>query len=46
MDLSEIKVGDTIYAYIGPAMTMSLPLQTNAEFIVCRFLLMQRHRSM
>lgn len=36
VDLSEIKVGDTIYAYIGPAMTMSLPPQTNAEFIVCK----------
>ena len=35
-DLSEIKAGDTIYAYIGPAMTMSLPPQTNAEFIICK----------
>lgn len=34
-ELSEIKAGDTIYAYIGPAMTMSLPPQTNAEFIIC-----------
>ena len=25
VDLDQIKVGDVIYAYIGPAMTMSLP---------------------
>lgn len=29
----DIKDGDTIYAYIGPAMTMSLPPMTNAEVI-------------
>ena len=28
-----IKDGDTIYVYIGPAMTMSLPPMTNAEVI-------------
>lgn len=31
--VENIKVGDTIYAYIGPAMTMSLPPMTNAEVI-------------
>ena len=29
--LEDIKDGDTIYAYIGPAMTMSLPPMTNAD---------------
>lgn len=29
----EIKDGETIYVYIGPAMTMSLPPMTNAEMI-------------
>ena len=29
----DIKDGETIYAYIGPAMTMSLPPMTNAEVI-------------
>lgn len=29
----DIKDGDAIYAYIGPAMTMSLPPMTNAEVI-------------
>ena len=32
--LSDIHVGDTIYAYIGPAMTLSLPPQTTAEMIL------------
>ena len=32
-ELSDIKDGDTIYAYIGPAMTMSLPPMTNATMI-------------
>lgn len=31
--LEDIKDGDTIYTYIGPAMTMSLPPMTNAEVI-------------
>ena len=31
--LEDVKDGDTIYAYIGPAMTMSLPPMTNAEVI-------------
>lgn len=31
----DIKDGDMIYVYIGPAMTMSLPPQTNAELIIC-----------
>ena len=33
IELSDIKDGDTIYAYIGPAMTMSLPPMTNATMI-------------
>lgn len=32
----EIREGDLIYAYISPAMTMSLPPMTNAELVVCR----------
>ena len=32
--LEDIKDGDTIYAYIGPAMTMSLPPQTTGEVII------------
>lgn len=31
--LDDVKDGDTIYAYIGPAMTMSLPPMTNATVI-------------
>ena len=31
--LEDMKDGDTIYAYIGPAMTMSLPPMTNAVMI-------------
>lgn len=34
MKLDDIKDGDTIYAYIGPAMTMSLPPMTNAVMIL------------
>lgn len=33
--LDSLKAGETIYAYIGPAMTMSLPPMTNAEMILC-----------
>lgn len=33
--LSELRQGETIYAYIGPAMTMSLPPMTNASLILC-----------
>ena len=33
MDLKDLQDGSTIYAYIGPAMTMSLPPMTNAEVI-------------
>ena len=33
MDAADISDGETIYAYIGPAMTMSLPPQTTAELI-------------
>lgn len=33
--LENLKDGDTIYVYIGQAMTMSLPPMTNAEVILC-----------
>lgn len=33
--LENLKDGDTIYVYIGQAMTMSLPPMTNAELILC-----------
>lgn len=36
VSLSEIQAGETVYAYIGPAMTMSLPPQTTAEMILCK----------
>lgn len=36
VQLSDIQVGETIYAYIGPAMTMSLPPMTTAEMIICK----------
>lgn len=34
LSLSDIHVGDSVYAYIGPAMTLSLPPQTAAEMII------------
>ena len=34
MDIASIKDGDTIYAYVGPAMTMSLPPQATAQLIL------------
>ena len=36
VQLSDIQVGETIYAYIGPAMTMSLPPMTTAEMIIAK----------
>lgn len=36
VDLGSIKEGDFIYAYIGPAMTMSLPPMTTAEMVICK----------
>ena len=36
VDLGDIQAGETIYAYIGPAMTMSLPPQTTAELVLCQ----------
>lgn len=36
LQLSDIRVGDVIYAYIGNAMTMSLPPQTAAEMIIAK----------
>lgn len=34
--LSDIQVGEVIYADIGMAMTMSLPPQTTAEAVICK----------
>ena len=34
MDLEQIRDGDTIYAWVGSAMTMSLPPQATAQVIV------------
>jgi len=34
MEASRIKEGDTVYAWVGPAMTMSLPPQTSAALVV------------
>lgn len=34
MDMSKVKDGDTLYAWVGPAMTMSLPPQTTARVVV------------
>lgn len=34
MDLKDLKVGDAVYFYHSPAMTMSIPPQTAAEAIV------------
>ncbi len=36
VELSGIREGDFIYAYIGPAMTMSLPPMTTAEMVICQ----------
>lgn len=36
VQLSDIREGEVIYAYIGPAMTMSLPPQTTPEMIICQ----------
>ena len=35
VELSDIQVGEVIYANIGQAMTMSLPPQTTAEVVIC-----------
>lgn len=34
LDAAEIKDGDTVYAWVGPAMTMSLPPQSTASVVV------------
>lgn len=34
MEISKIKDGDTVYAWVGPAMTMSLPPQASAAVVV------------
>lgn len=36
VSLSELQVGEVVYANIGMAMTMSLPPQTNAKVVICR----------
>lgn len=34
--LSDLREGDFIYAYLGPAMTMSLPPIANGKMIICK----------
>lgn len=34
--LDDIRVGEFIYAYIGPTMTLSLPPMTTAELVICQ----------
>lgn len=34
--LGDLKEGDFIYAYLGPAMTMSLPPIANGKMIICK----------
>ncbi len=34
--LDDLEDGSTVYAYVGPAMTMSLPPISNAELILCQ----------
>lgn len=34
MEISKIKDGDTVYAWVGPAMSMSLPPQASASVVV------------
>lgn len=34
MDMTKFKDGDTLYTWVGPAMTMSLPPQTSAVVVV------------
>lgn len=36
VEVSEIKEGEIIYANLDPAMTMSLPPQTNPEVVICQ----------
>lgn len=35
VQLEDLKDGSMVYAYVGPAMTMSLPPMTTAELILC-----------
>lgn len=34
LEAEKLQAGETVYAYIGPAMTMSLPPQTTGEVII------------
>lgn len=34
VEAKDLQAGETVYAYIGPAMTMSLPPQTSGEVII------------
>lgn len=36
VQIADIKEGDVIYAYIGPAMTMSIPPMTTAVTVICQ----------
>lgn len=35
VEMSEIEVDDAVFAYIGQAMTLSLPAQVTAEVVIC-----------
>ena len=34
MELKDLQAGETVYAYIGPAMAMSLPPQATGEVVI------------
>lgn len=36
VNVADIQVGEVIYVYLGPAMTMSLPPQNNPEMVICQ----------
>lgn len=36
VDAASLKDGETVYAYISPAMALSLPPQSHAEMIICQ----------
>lgn len=36
VQVSDVQKGEVVYAYIGPAMTMSLPPVTNAAMVICQ----------
>lgn len=36
LEAEELQAGETVYVYIGPAMTMSLPPQTSGEVLIAK----------